>query len=73
MKRSRTCQCLHELDVPKRSRSTPDLGALKRAKEVFGEENFSHNLVVSPRNMEGSVQLFSPVAQTSGNVRRVVA
>lgn len=36
MKRSRTCQCLQELDAPKRSRSTPDLGVLQRKNEVFG-------------------------------------
>lgn len=42
MKRSRTCQCLQELDgLPKRSRSTPDLGTLSRASEVFGRDNFS--------------------------------
>lgn len=51
MKRSRTCQCLVDLDdTPKRTRSTPDLGALRRlgalqqrqtSRDVFGgRQNF---------------------------------
>lgn len=35
MKRSRTCQCLVELDSPKRTRSTPDLAALRRKHNSF--------------------------------------
>lgn len=38
MKRSRTCQCLVELDSPKRTRSTPDLAALRRKHHIFERE-----------------------------------
>lgn len=47
MKRSRTCQCLLELDVPKRSRSTPDLGVLERKDEVLGGRVARNNDEVS--------------------------
>lgn len=71
MKRSRTCQCLVELDTPKRTRSTPDLGALQRRRAVFGsQQNFLDSspamIATSHAGLDAAMRLFQQPVSSSG-------
>lgn len=67
MKRSRTCQCLVELDTPKRSRSTPDLGVLQRKHDVFGRRQNPPNApIAASAGLDAALRFFRQAVPKPG-------